>query len=270
MKLKTMNRRLILLGVFPMLGFAAMYLVPLGMTFWYALLDNSFSRKWVGMDNLIYVWNNKYFMLGMRNLILLGGGMVLVALIFAVILSFLLCRHPHIAGKVMPLLILPLLIPSIAATSVWRVVFDTDVIRRDIQATAALVSLFVWKFSGVAALILYTGLQRVPRSILDAAALDGAGELRAFISIRLPIAGGDLVMAVIFLLMYMFRVYKESYLLFAGTGVKAVYMIQHYMNRVYLKMDFQYVAAAAVSLAMIALIIYGIALVMLRRRRGLS
>lgn len=267
MKTKTMNHRLILLGVFPILGFALMYLVPMGMTFEYALLDNTINRKWVGVDNLRHVWSNRYFLMGMRNLIILGGGMVLFTLLFALILSFLLCRHPRIAGKAMAVLVLPLLIPSVAVVSVWRTVFDTVVVRTDGQAITALISLFMWKFSGVAAVILYAGLKSVPQSVLDAAALDGAGEIRTFVRIRLPMSGGNLVMAVVFLLMYMFRIFKESYLLFEDTGTKSVYMVQHYMNRVYLRMDFQYVAAAAVSLIMVALLLYGGTLLMLRYRR---
>jgi sn-glycerol 3-phosphate transport system permease protein len=46
---------------------------------------------------------------------------------------------------------------------------------------------YVWKNMGYAAVIYLAGLQAIPRDLLEAAAIDGAGRLRTFRSIVLPL-----------------------------------------------------------------------------------
>ena len=43
--------------------------------------------------------------------------------------------------------------------------------------------------------------------------------------------------------------------------------LQHYMNHQYVKMNFQYVAACAVLLVLFALILYGAAFLIMKRKR---
>lgn len=254
-------------GVFPLLGFMVCYLLPLGMTGCYALVDSAFDQRFAGLGNFAYVAGNKYFQLGMQNLALLGGGMVLAALLAALIIAPLMCRHPRLARPGLAVLLLPLLIPSVSAVSLWETVFNTGSLLSPASSQAALITLYLWKYAGVGAALLYTALQKIPQGVLDAAALDGAGEIKTYFAIRLPMAGGQLAGVVIFLLMFMFRIYKESYLLFGDYPSPRVYMLQHYMNHQYMKMNFQYVAACAVLLVVFALALYAVSFLMLKRRR---
>jgi len=82
--------------------------------------------------------------------------------------------------------------------------------------------------------------------------------------------GAQLAGVLIVMTMFMFRVYKESYLLFGLYPSEDVYMLQHYMNNQYQKMNLQYVTAAAVILIVLALALYGLGYLALRRRRALA
>lgn len=167
----------------------------------------------------------------------------------------------------MAVLLLPLLIPSASAVSLWSSLFDTRSTLASASAQAALITLYLWKYAGVGAVLLYTALQRIPSAITDAAALDGAGVIRTYLAVHLPMAGEQLAGVLIFLTMFMFRCYKESYLLFGDYPSPRVYMLQHYMNHQYAKMNFQYVAASAVLLVLFALVLYGIGFLLMKRRR---
>lgn len=261
------KQRLLLIGALPLLGFGAFYLVPLGMTVYYALVNSAFDDRFAGLGNFSYVMSNQYFQTGMKNLSLLGGGMILAALLASLVIAPLLYRHPKLAGLGMAVLLLPLLIPSVSAVSLWSSVFDTRSTLASASSQAALITLYLWKYAGVGAVLLYTALQKIPQAMTDAAALDGAGAVRTYFSIRLPMAGEQLAGVLIFLTMFMFRCYKESYLLFGDYPSTRVYMLQHYMNHQYVKMNFQYVAACAVLLAVFALILYGAAFLIMKRRR---
>lgn len=262
------NVQLALIGVIPIVGFCACWLLPLGMTFYYAFVDSAFDLRFAGLDNFAYILSNRYFQLGMGNLLVLGGGMILSAFIAAVVIAPLLCEHPYLARAGMAILLLPLLIPSVSAVKLWQSVFDTSSFVAPASATASILTLFLWKYAGVGAVLLYTALKKIPQSILDAAALDGAGAIRTYLRVRLPIAGGQLAGVLIVLTMFMFRVYKESYLLFGMYPSEDVYMLQHYMNNQYQKMNLQYVTASAVLLILVALLLYGAGFIALRKRRA--
>lgn len=250
-----------------MLGFILCYLFPLGMTGYYSLVSSAFDEHFAGIGNFLYVVGNKYFRLGMQNLAMLGGGMILCALLAALLIAPLLQRHPRMARVGMAVLLLPLLIPSASAVSLWSSLFDTRSTLASASAQAALITLYLWKYAGVGAVLLYTALQRIPPAITDAAALDGAGVIRTYLAVHLPMAGEQLAGVLIFLTMFMFRCYKESYLLFGDYPSPRVYMLQHYMNHQYAKMNFQYVAASAVLLVLFALVLYGIGFLLMKRRR---
>lgn len=262
------NVMLMLAGVVPVTGFCACWLIPLGMTFWYAFQRNAFDLQFTGLDNFAYLMGNRYFQQGMGNLLLLGGGMILTSLLVALGIAPLLCAHPRLTSAGMAVLLLPLLIPSISAVKLWQSVFDTSSFLAPASSVASLLTLFLWKYAGVGAVLLYTALKKIPQNILDAAALDGAGSIRTYLSVRLPIAGGQVAMVLIVLTMFMFRVYKESYLLFGLYPSEDVYMLQHYMNNQYLKMNLQYVTAAAVLLTLLALLLYGLSWLFLKKRRA--
>lgn len=177
-------------------------------------------------------------------------------------------RHPRLAKAATPILILPLLVPSVSAVKLWQAVFHVNILTPPGLSLTALLTLFAWKFSGVSAVILHAALSRLPREVLDAAALDGAGEARCFFRIRLPMVGGEFALALAFLLMYFLRIYKECYLLFGQYTAEALYLVQHFMNNQYLNMRAEVVSAAAVSLTLLALALYGGAGAVFGRRRG--
>lgn len=55
------------------------------------------------------------------------------------------------------------------------------------QALATVAAANIWKHMGLTALLFYAGLQSIPRSLYEAAAIDGADEWRTFWRITLPL-----------------------------------------------------------------------------------
>ena len=254
-------------GFIPSAGFLALYFVPLLMTFSYSFAKSSFDSALAGWDNYKYVWKNEYFLLGFGNLLKMGFCFCASAFVLAVFLSWLLFRHGSLNRLAVAILILPLLIPSVCAVSLWNKVFEIDVLTPPHTAFIALYTLFLWKCSGPSAVILYIALLRLPQEVVDAASLDGCGEAHLLISVRLPMIRSEMALALMFLLMYYFRIYKESYLMFGLYPPEEMYLIQHYMNNQYLKMNAQYVSAAAGSFAAICLLLFAMTNA-LRGKRG--
>lgn len=85
-------------------------------------------------------------------------------------------EHPRLAGGAV-VLILPLLIPSVSAISLWNQMFQVDILTPWPVSMLALSTLYWWKCAGSAAVLLYIALTGIPQEKLDAAALDGCGRL---------------------------------------------------------------------------------------------
>ena len=260
--------KLLTLGLVPLGGFLTLYLLPLGLSLYFSLLDSSFRRVFVGLENYADLWQNHYFLLGLRHLAEIGMLALTASGALALAAAWLMGRHPRLAKAGTAVLILPLLIPSASAVKLWQFVFHVNLLTPPWLSLTALITLFAWKFSGVAAVMLHAALSRLPREVMDAAALDGAGEAVCFFRIRLPMIGRELSLALAFLLMYFLRIYKECYLLFGQYTAEALYLVQHYMNNQYLNLRAEAVSAAAVSLTLLALALYGGVWGAWRRGRG--
>ena len=240
-----------LAGVVLVPGVLLCHLFPLLLTFDYAVTRSAFDRQFVALENFRYLFSNRFFRLGSANLVLLGALALVLGLAIILLLGFLLSQHPRFLRRGMVLLLLPLLVPSVSAVSVWQAVFRTNTLLPASDARAALLTLFLWQHTGVGALLLALALRALPGEMLDAAALDGAGVFRIFFCVQLPNTAGALAMDVVLLLLFFLRIFKESYLLFGPYPSEDVYLLQHYMNHQYQKMNFQYVAASAVLLVLV-------------------
>jgi len=262
--------RAALAGALAYLAFCAFYLVPLILTFVYAFMKNPVSREFHLFDNFSYLLSNRYFLIGFQNLIVLGLLMTLTAFMLSVMIAPLFYLHPRLSKSAAVLLILPIMIPSVSASIVWKNAFDTRSILESGQARFALISLFAWKYAGLGSAVLFAALKRIPLSLTDAAKIDGAGRVRTYFSVMLPCIQGEIGAVIGLNIIFMLRVYKESYLLFGAYPSEKVYMLQHYMNHQYTNMSFHYVAASAVLLIFFAIILYAFTyLAFIKRRKPL-
>ncbi|PRA10310.1 sugar ABC transporter permease, partial [Brevundimonas sp. MYb27] len=107
------------------------------------------------------------------------------------------------ARKLFQLLVfLPHAVPGVIAALIWAYLYTPGVspivsvletggislnFLDNQMILPSIVNIAVWEWTGYNVIILFTALQAVPREILEAARVDGAGEIRAAISIKLPL-----------------------------------------------------------------------------------
>ncbi len=254
-------------GVPATIGFLLLYIVPVIITGMYSLLDNSFSRSFVGLENYAAIWRNSYFLLALKNTAVITLLLVLSASLLAILTGYLLYKHPSMTGWGISLLLLPLLMPSASMTTLWKALFQTSSFSSTWVSYTALTTLFVWKYAGTGAMLVYIGLKEIEPDILHAAALDGATPLCIYTRISLPMIVNHIALMLLFFLMFAFRIYKECYLLFGLYPPESIYLIAHYMNNHFQKMNFQNVGASAISLSGLSILLYGLAALLLQKRR---
>jgi multiple sugar transport system permease protein len=83
-------------------------------------------------------------------------------------------------------------------------------------AMPVVVLLGIWRNFGTAMLLFLAGFQAVPESVLEAAAIDGAGPLRRLWSITLPLLMPTTLLVSVLLSVFFLQVFEEPYLLTDG------------------------------------------------------
>ncbi|MBD8044014.1 sugar ABC transporter permease [Arthrobacter sp. Sa2BUA2] len=130
-----------------------------------------------------------------------GGGMVI-----GLLLALLLNSRLKLRGAAGTIIVAPYVLSGVAVGLLWLFVFDpnfgvTSALLRALgmqspdwyndpgSALAMVIIVYLWKNAGYVALIYLAGLQAIPKDLLEAASLDGAGKVRSLFGIVLPLLG---------------------------------------------------------------------------------
>ncbi|MDK2953973.1 MAG: multiple sugar transport system permease protein [Kosmotoga sp.] len=93
-------------------------------------------------------------------------------------------------------------------------------------AVLSIAMMVTWKFIGYYGLILYAGLEVIPKSLYEAAELDGAGRWTKFWKITLPLLNPSIVMVLILAISLTFGIFTEPYMITGGGPMKRTYTFQ--------------------------------------------
>jgi len=99
-------------------------------------------------------------------------------------------------------------------------------------AFAAICLTIIWKTSSFMALIILAGLQTIPRSLYEAADVDGAGRIRQFFEITLPLLKPSIIVGLIFRSITALQTFDIPYMMTGGgpgtsTSTLAMYIHQN-------------------------------------------
>jgi sn-glycerol 3-phosphate transport system permease protein len=161
------------------------------------------SVEWVGLENFSQLFADEGYLESFKTTALfsvlvasLGLSLSLLLAIFAdragraamAYRSFLIWPYA-VAPAVAGVLWLFLFAPSVGIVSWWlnQLGFEWNALLNSRHAMALIVMAAVWKQLSYNFLFFVAGLQSIPRSLIEAAAIDGAGPWRRFWTIQLPL-----------------------------------------------------------------------------------
>lgn len=159
-----------------------------------------------GLDNWRGVFDNPLFTGSLWHTLVFTLGSLLGQFVLGLALAVFFSRRFRLSGFVRAVLLLPWLVPMVVSAVVWRKLLDQDTgvvnsLLMDLHIVSSPVSWLsspsvallsailvnVWIGIPFNMVILYGGLQEIPRDLYEAAALDGAGAWRTFRSVTLPL-----------------------------------------------------------------------------------
>ena len=231
--------RLPYLLVLPALAFLAAILYPfLTGAYW------SFTSYRLNRGAPVFNWGENYLKLfttgeGLHALsitLTYAAVVVVIELALGIGLAMLLNYGPY--GNAFRLLIvLPLLLPPVIAALMWKVMLtENGVVNHLIEslggqkpswlsgpdtALLSVVLIDVWIFTPFVVLLAQAGLKSVPNELREASAMDGAGPIRNFVSVTLPMLVPVLVVIIAFRGIDSLKMFDIIYTTTAGGPVDA-------------------------------------------------
>jgi len=235
------------------------------------------SIKFIGWRNYADLWHDDEFWNATRNTLLITFITVPGALIAGMGLAMLANLPFKRRWPVRLALLLPWALPLSFAGLIFAWFFHTeygvvnDVLRRLGLSTsqeprmwllspewafAAICLAIIWKTSSFMALILLAGLQMIPRSLYEAAEVDGASKWQQFWQITIPMLMPSIIVALIFRTISALQTFDIPYTMTRGgpgNATETLAMLIHKNTIDYL--DVGYGSTMAVAMFLISLVV---------------
>ncbi len=203
---------------------------------------------WLGLGNYQEMFGSDQFWLVVKNtfafVALYVPGVVIGALILALLI------HQKIAGISFfrGLFFMPYITSMVAVAMVWNWIFATRfgvlnyLLRTVFHTTESiawlaekpysllvLIIVSVWKTAGFQMLVFLAGLQAIPRSLYEAARVDGATGRQSFFRITLPLLSPVTFFIVVNSVIQAFRTFEVTYSMTQGRPLYASATLAYYV-----------------------------------------
>jgi multiple sugar transport system permease protein len=192
------------------------------------------APRWTGADNYRQFASDGHFQNAVRVTFVYVLVSVPLAVGFALVVAALLAGHRRGVGAYRAAYYLPSLLGgSVAVSVLWRQIFGDDgLVNRVLRlagiagpswistpeyAIYTLVIMHVWQF-GSPMLIFLAGLRQIPRELDEAAAVDGAGTLRRFVRVTLPLLTPLIFFNLVLQMINSFKAFTPAFIISGGRG----------------------------------------------------
>jgi multiple sugar transport system permease protein len=240
----------------------------------YNLATNSATP--VGFANYAGLFEDPKVGLALGNTLVYALMAVPLEIAFALFLAMLLARIGKGAGFFRTVYYLPKMTPTVATASVFLLLLNgnTGAINQFLSffgiegpqwlvdpawVKASIVLMTLWTVSGTMVIFL-AALKNVPRDLYEVASLDGAGPVRQFFTITVPMISSAIFFNVIVLTIAAFQVFDQAYLLFwrdqsNASPESSLFYAVYLFQQAFRQFNFGFAAAMAWLLFMIIMLI---------------
>jgi multiple sugar transport system permease protein len=234
----------------PLLGTFIFRILPglgsfgLSFTEWNLITAPSF----VGLDNYRHMFQDPLFWKATWNTLYYVG--VTVPLVVGAALGMAVLLNKRIRGLTIfrTIYFLPVISSMVAVAVMWRWMFNPEYglvnaglavlgidgpswLGSSAWAMPTLILVSVWREVGFYMIILLAALQGVPRSLLEAAEIDGAGPWQRFWGVTVPMISPQILLVSIMALINMFQAFDLMYVMTDGGPQYATTNLVVYLYR---------------------------------------
>ena len=260
-----------------MIGFALFYIYPTVrgiMLSFTDTIDSGNPGANVGFENYSKVFADPIFWNAIRvtlqYVVINIGSQTIIALALAVAMDRLTTRT-----WIRIAILMPWLIPGVSAAMLYRWMLNPLIgvfnqflalfghpgylfFGSETMAMPTVAFVNTWRFVGYTSLLIYAGIQMIPKSLYEAGALDGASEWRLFTKITMPLLRPVLVMVMVVSFIGSFQIFDTMVIATDGGPMNATRAINYYIfEKAFEQYKIGYAAAMA-TLLLIFLAIFSV------------
>lgn len=252
------------------IGILVFYIIPFIWMVFYSFFDKPVNGDFVGFKNYIDLINNGVYRKALSNTAIFTGISVPLIIILSLILAILLNQKIHFKHTLRASFIIPLVIPVASVILFFEYIFHHYGLINKIFAMfnlntrdwlnspfamVAVIVIYLWKNLGYNIILFLAGLQSIPKEYYEAADIDGAGVLTKFFNITSIYLMPTTFFVIIISIINSFKVFREVYLLSGSYPHESIYMLQHYLNNMFNKLDYHKLVTSAVLMAILLYLI---------------
>lgn len=259
------------------LGLGVFYFYPIFRVFYDSFHEvGAFNKsKWVGIQNYVTMFQDETMWQALFNtfryVIVIVPAVIILALILAVFLNM------KIKGKAFFRVVyfIPAITMSAAVAMIWRWMFNGDYglinyilnlfgmesvqfLSNPNLAWISICVVTIWSNVGYNMIILLAGVQGISKSYYEAASMDGAGSIRQFFTITLPLITPTLFFVLVTTLIGTFQIFDTIYMMISKTGIAMTAsesMVVYFYKNAFEFSKKGYASALAVLLFVIIMVI---------------
>ncbi len=268
-----------LYAALPLFGIVVFFLAPFAISI-VRTFQRGLTQEFAGFENYISLLESDAFRTAAGNTLRFMAFAVPLNVLIGLLIALALNRLVSHASFFRTVFLMPYVIPVSATVMFFQILFERSGVVNTVltfmgadpvqfldsgKAFYVLLLLYLWKNFGYNMVLFLSGLARIPRDYSEAARIDGAGSLKTFWYITMPLLAPTFFFVFIISIMNSFKVFREAYALGGEYPHESIYMLQHFMNNNLLNLNYQRVSTASLYVFVVILLL--VLLLYLRQRR---
>lgn len=223
-------------------GVCAFYVLPFLSSLYYTFTQGVSEPRFVGLANFRDLLDSPVFRQAVGNtaLFLILG--VPLALACALLLSVVLAKGSFPWQRWA--LLLPFVLPASSLAVAWQGMWGKEALNGPTALPLTLL-LYLLRNTGYLSVILTGAIRALPGEYRESCFLDGGGEGRYLVHVLIPLLSPTLIFAGIVAVMNYFLLFRDVYMLYGDSPPRRLYMLQHFMNSSFYRLNYQRLGAAA-------------------------
>lgn len=203
------------------------------------------SIRFSGFHNYVEQWTDAWFTTALKNTVLYVLGTVPLTILAALVIAYLVETYAYAANGLKLAMFVPYVSNIVAVSVVWMMLYArTGMISQLVRAFGveppiwladytwampAVILMSIWLGIGYAVMIYSAALAAIPRELYEAARIDGAGELRQFTRITIPLLSNTTFFLTVTSVVAGFRVFGQIYTMTQGGPGASTQVIVYYI-----------------------------------------
>ena len=226
--------------------------------------------RFVGLANYQYLFQDRLLVKSLVNTVVYAAMYIPGAIVVALALAMLLNQQLRGMRLFRTIFYIPTLTQGVATFTLWSIVFEPEIglLNRGLRvftdrppgwltdpawAKPALVIMALWSVGGMM-LVFLAGLKNIPEQLYEASEIDGAGPVKQFWHVTIPMLSPTIFFNTIMATIGSFQVFAAAFILTGGGPSNATLFYVYYLfNRAFVYFNMGYASAMAWLLFVIAL-----------------